>query len=64
MSNSETLPCFYDANGNLINIGPWDYKTSTDIDGSIVVCNPLPEGATSKEMPVITNTDGSRSVAT
>jgi hypothetical protein len=59
---SETLSCFFDKDGNLINIGPWDYRETTDLDGNVILCNPLPEGAIEKDEEVVTNPDGSRSV--
>lgn len=64
MSDTQTMICFYDSNGKLLNIGPWDYKAINDYEGNVVVCNPLPDGATSKQEQVITNEDGSRSVVT
>ncbi len=47
-----------DAGGKAINIGPWDYMSETAPDGSDVVLNPLPEGATSAEEDVFRLPDG------
>ena len=49
-------------NDVLINIGEWDYKRGTDINGKDVIENPLPEGAIEKDEEVVTNEDGSKSV--
>jgi len=49
-------------NNVLINIGEWDYKRGTDINGKDVIDNPLPEGAIEKDEEVVTNEDGSKSV--
>lgn len=51
-----------DAEGNVINIGEWDYAFSEDADGSILVGNPIPVGSTEHEEEVITGADGGRYV--
>jgi hypothetical protein len=51
-------------NNTLINIGDWDYKIYSDVDGKEIIGNPLPEGAIEKDEEVVTNPDGSRSVVT
>jgi len=55
-----TTTCIFDANGKLINIGPWDYRIYTNDDGEQITGNPLPEGAYSEEREVFTDTDGGR----
>lgn len=35
--------------GNVINIGEWDYQKNIDRDGIEVIGNPLPEGAIIEE---------------
>ncbi|WP_052332756.1 hypothetical protein [Phytobacter massiliensis] len=64
----QKMKCFYSKDGTLINIGPWDYQRFPvyDNDGfvdEVVTGNPLPDGAYEKEMDVVVNEDGSRSVA-
>ena len=49
-------------NNQLINVGDWDYKRGTNINGEEVIENPLPEGIVEKDEEVVTNPDGSRSV--
>lgn len=53
--------CFFDKDGNAINIGPWDHKVK-EIDDILVETNPLPEGAYSEEKEIQINEDGSRSI--
>jgi len=43
-----------DKDGNLINIGDWDFK----VDENQRVKNPLPEGATEHDAEVVTGYDG------
>lgn len=59
--------CFYDKDGILINIGPWDYMESLvyDDDGFLLEtrrANNPPDGFYTIEKDVITNADGSRTV--
>jgi hypothetical protein len=49
-------------NDQLINVGEWDYKITTDLEGNEVICNPLPDGVVEKDEEVATNPDGSRYV--
>ncbi|HCR2154451.1 TPA: hypothetical protein OND32_002377 [Enterobacter asburiae] len=60
--------CYYDKEGVLINIGPWDYIESPvyDDDGFLIEIrkdNTPPDGFYTVEQDVITNDDGSRSIA-
>lgn len=51
-----------DRDGNIINIGEWDYQTEeyTDDNGLTqkVISSPYPEGATEADEEVITGWDG------
>lgn len=54
---------FRSAAGDVINIGPWDYLTTPEVNddtGEItwVINNPLPEGATSTDEEVIPDGHG------
>ncbi len=61
--NIVILVVFRDANGSVINIGPWDYQEQYDFDlEEMVVTNPLPEGATWADEEVELMPDGSRRV--
>lgn len=55
---------YRDESGKVINIGEWDFMISNDeeIEGNMVVNNPIPNGVTSKIEEVVINQDGSRSV--
>lgn len=57
------LIVYRDKNGNVINIGEWNYMLTKDEDGLEIVNNPLPNGVTSKIEEVIINNDGSRCVS-
>jgi hypothetical protein len=46
------MKTIYDSNGTLINIGDWDYKITTDLEGNEVICNPLPAGVIEKDEEV------------
>ena len=52
-----------DKDGNVINIGDWDFQKTTalDKDGNEieVILNPLPEGAIESEGELVTEKDGS-----
>lgn len=52
-----------DKDGNVINIGAWDYMEEMIEDGSIVQHNPFPEGATSTEEEIVTLPDGGLAAA-
>ena len=59
-----TTTCIFDKDGNLINIGEWDYQYETPKDGAEPVANnPLPEGAYSEEREVFSDADGGRHLA-
>jgi hypothetical protein len=51
-----------DSDGNVINIGEWDYQvdTVTNDDGTdiVVELNPMPEGAYEDNVEVVTGWDG------
>lgn len=51
-----------DVNGTCINIGEWDYMevVETDASGkeSVLIQNPLPDGATSSVEEIVTLPDG------
>lgn len=49
---------YRDSEGNLINIGEWDYQISFEDDGTAIVHNPLPEGAYQDEADIIVGADG------
>ena len=53
MGSKMMMKIYKDSDGNLINIGEWDYAYSNE-----VATNPLPEGATSEEADVVTGYDG------
>lgn len=36
-------------NGEIINVGEWDYQITIDESGNEIIGNPLPEGATEEE---------------
>lgn len=44
-----------DKDGNLINIGDWDYMVDDGVER-----NPLPDGAYEEDAEVVTNPDGAR----
>jgi len=48
-----------DKNGNVINIGEWNYKIIETQDGKMIITNPLPEGACESEEEVSRLDDGS-----
>lgn len=37
-------------NGEIINVGPWDYQLTTDEDGTQVINNPIPDGAIEEDV--------------
>lgn len=45
-------------NGDVINIGPWDYRYTDLDDGETVALNPLPEGAVMQELEIVEGADG------
>jgi sulfur relay (sulfurtransferase) DsrC/TusE family protein len=47
-----------DKDGNLINIGDWDYKIDESLLEDERIKNPLPEGATEHDAEVVTGFDG------
>ena len=47
-----------DKDGNLINIGDWDYKIDESLPEDERIKNPLPEGATEHDAEVVTGYDG------
>lgn len=54
-----TMKIYRDANGNVINIGEWDYCIVRDPDtGEDVMHNPLPAGAYEDEAEVVAGWDG------
>jgi hypothetical protein len=55
--------CYFDKDGNLINIGDWEFQTSTNNVGETVVGNPLPEGVYTEEREVFADEDGGRYIA-
>jgi len=48
-----------DKNGNLINIGDWDYALDNGVE-----TNPLPDGAYEEDAEVVTASDGGRYLST
>lgn len=56
------LIVYRDKEGNVINIGEWDFVCTTCEDGIETINNPLPDGTTSKIEDVVINADGSRTV--
>jgi len=48
---------FRDAQGRVINIGPWDYMVEETPDGP-VIHNPLPDGAYEDEAEIGVRDDG------
>jgi hypothetical protein len=59
-----TTTCIFNKDGNLINIGDWEYQYKTpDGGGELVVANPLPEGAYSEEREIFVDSDGGRGLA-
>lgn len=46
------------AQGECINIGPWDFMVDQAPDGTSVALNPMPEGAYEDEADVVTGKDG------
>ena len=52
-----------DQDGNVINIGEWDYKIITDESGQEKITNPLPDGAYEEQAEIETLEDGSRVLA-
>lgn len=58
------LIVYRDENGNVINIGEWDYMITIDEDGNEIINNPLPMNITSEvEEVIINDDDGSRCVS-
>jgi hypothetical protein len=57
------INCIFDASGNLINIGPWDYQFSVNENEEQIIGNPLPSGAYSEDREVFTDEDGGRYIA-
>lgn len=53
---------YRDKDGNVINIGEWDFVCTVCEGGSEAINNPLPNGVTSKIEEVKINEDGSRTV--
>lgn len=53
--------CYFDEDGNLINIGEWDFDIA-EIEGVMVNRNELPKGSYSEEREVKTMEDGSRAL--
>lgn len=47
-----------DKDGNLIDIGPWDYQEVVDLAGQVTIMNPLPLGAKTGTAEVVTGWDG------
>lgn len=58
-----TTICYFDKDGNLINIGDWDFQPSTNDAGETVIENPLPVGAYSEDREVFQDADGGRFLA-
>jgi hypothetical protein len=45
-------------NGQIINIGEWDYCITTDDEGSELVSNPLPDGAIEEDVEYVHDAKG------
>ena len=54
---------YRDKDGNVINIGEWDYIITYDEDNNEVINNPLPEGATFSDEEVVILDDGGLAAA-
>jgi hypothetical protein len=49
----------YTLDGQIVNVGDWDYCVSVDEDGVEVVNNPLPEGAVEGDLEYTKDAKGS-----
>lgn len=56
------MKIYRDVNGNLINIGEWDYCVRVSESGEKIT-NPLPDGAYEELANVVVDSDGSRRLA-
>lgn len=54
---------YRDKNGNVINIGEWDYIITYDKNGGEVENNPLPKDATFKNEEIVILSDGGLAAA-
>ena len=52
------MTCIFNKNGQLINIGEWDYQNEQNGNGETITRNPLPEGAYTEEREVFERADG------
>ena len=52
-----------DANGALINIGPWDECRQPQDKGPDIIVNPFPAGAVISEEEIVIGLDGGRYIA-
>ncbi len=51
--------CIVDQNGNIINIGPWNYEEETIVEtGESIIRNPIPKGASEEEREIFIGRDG------
>lgn len=63
ISSTADMTVIRDSDGNVINIGDWDYRMTISDDGNKIALNPLPDGASSATESVNTYSDGSRAVS-
>ncbi|MEO9347970.1 hypothetical protein [Acinetobacter radioresistens] len=54
---------YRDKDGNVINIGEWDYIITCDEDNNEVINNPLPAGATFQDEEIVILDDGGLAAA-
>ena len=55
--------CYFDKDGNLINIGVWNHKFEKPThDEEEIETNPIPDGAYTEEKEIVINEDGSKSI--
>jgi uncharacterized protein YrzB (UPF0473 family) len=62
MDNTTTMLVYFDANGTAVHFGEWVNFYNYDENKNPIIVNPIPLDFTSKEVEVVTNPDGSRSV--